>query len=79
MVRFKQFNIQKTLIQSGGGMCPLKPGNRLAIEMVPSHIKLLQTLEDERKVATFIAFSFIKKEKAIFIWHKSCFAQGGAR
>ncbi|BAE05357.1 hypothetical protein SHA04_11740 [Staphylococcus haemolyticus] len=42
-------------------MCPMKPGNRLVIEMVPIHIKLI-TLEDERKMnQCFLNFAKVRK------------------
>ena len=49
MVGLIQIKYALTLIERGGGMCPMKPGNRLVIEMVPIHIKF-KTLEDERKI-----------------------------
>ncbi len=39
----------------------MKPGNRLVIEMVPIHIKLI-TLEDERKMnQCFLNFAKVRK------------------
>ena len=60
MVGYK-LNSAKILIKRGGGMCPMKPGNRLVIEMVPIHIKLI-TLEDERKMnQCFLNFAKVRK------------------
>jgi hypothetical protein len=60
-----------TLIKSGGGMCPMKPGNRqynFYIEMVPIHAKRLLWEMGERNVfydaflPMQMGFFFFKKE-----------------
>jgi hypothetical protein len=57
-------------IKRGGGMCPMKPGNRQFIDMVPIHTKRLLWKMGERFGSSCLSAI---AQKGFFFFTKECF------